>query len=104
MLRWLRRIASGGEVRPRDLGDSVPAILSEGSVHAIVSVERKVMAVPEVDGDRMQVEWHGGPYFMRDVEREVSVVTCICGENGWAYRDEDVPTVFAFHLREVAFP
>jgi hypothetical protein len=104
MLRWLRRLASGGEVRPQGPGDSIPVTLHKAAVHAIVSVERQVMAVPEVDGSRMTAEWHGGPYLMKNVEREVSVIMCLCGEDGWAYRDEDVPTVFAVHLREVTFP
>ena len=66
--------------------------------HEIVSVNREVRAMPEVDGDRMQAEWHGGPYLMKNVEREVYVIRCSCGEDGFAYQESDAQSVFDAHL------
>lgn len=63
-----------------------------------MSVNREVRAIPEVDGDRMQAEWHGGPYLMKNVEREVYVITCSCGESGLSYLEADVQLVFDGHL------
>jgi hypothetical protein len=70
--------------------------------HRLLSAVLELRAIPEVDGARMMSEWKGGgPVFYRDVEREIYVLSCSCGEQGMAYTHNDIPAVFNGHLERV---
>lgn len=67
--------------------------------HKLKSAVLVVKPVPEVDGERMLTEWHGGDHLIyRYVDREVYELTCACGEQGVAFFHKDIAPVFDGHL------